>query len=176
MSEPTPATRTLTATWEDPAVAAAQLPRLSGLDYLHAICSGALPPPPLARLLGLELVSVEEGRVSFAVTPAEYHYNPLGTVHGGVTSTLCDSALGCAVHSTLPAGTGYTTVDLKVTFLRPITIAIGRVICEATALHVGGRIAAAEARAFDAAGTLYAHATATCLILRPANTSPASNS
>jgi uncharacterized protein (TIGR00369 family) len=174
MSEPT--IRTLTATWEDPAIAAAQLPRLSGLDYLRAICSGALPRPPLVRLLGLELVSVEAGRVSFAVTPAESHYNPLGSVHGGVTSTLCDSALGCAVHSTLPAGTGYTTVDLKVTFLRPITIATGRVLCEATVLHVGGRMAAAEARAFDAAGTLYAHATATCLLLRPPSTSPATGS
>jgi uncharacterized protein (TIGR00369 family) len=173
MSEPS--IRTLTATWEDPAIAAAQLPHLSGLDYLRAIRSGALPPPPLARLLGMELVSVEAGRASFAVTPSESHYNPLSSVHGGVTSTLCDSALGCAVHSTLPAGTGYTTVDLKVTFLRPITIATGRVICEANTLQVGGRIAAAEARVFDAAGTLYAHATATCLLLRPPSTSPATD-
>jgi uncharacterized protein (TIGR00369 family) len=169
MSEPA-TTRVLTTTWEDPVIALARLPRLSGLDYLCAILSGALPPPPLARLLGLEIVSVEEGCVRFALTPAEHHYNPLGTVHGGVTSTLCDTALGCAVHSTLPAGTGYTTVDLKVTFLRPITIATGRVTCEANALHVGGRIASAEARVVDAAGTLYAHATATCLLLRPPST------
>jgi uncharacterized protein (TIGR00369 family) len=173
MSEPP--IRTLTATWEDPAITAAQARQVSGLDFLRAIRAGSVPPPPFMRLLNFELVSVEEGRVSFAVIPAEHYYNPLGSVHGGLTSTLCDSAMGCAVHSTLPAGTGYTTVDLRVTFLRPVTIATGRVICEATTLHVGGRIAAAEARVFDTGGVLHAHATATCLLLRPVHTAPATD-
>jgi uncharacterized protein (TIGR00369 family) len=111
-------------------------------------------------------VEVEEGRVVFEVEPAEYHYNPIGAVHGGLACTLADSAMGCAVHSTLPAGVGYTTVEIKTNLLRPISVRTGTLRCEGTTIHVGGRIATAEARLTDAAGKLYAHATTTCMIFR----------
>lgn len=102
----------------------------------------------------------------FACEPAEYHYNPIGTVHGGLASTLLDSAMGCAVHSTLPAGAGYTTLELKVNMLRPIAVSTGRLLCEGRTVHVGGRVATAEGRLTDEAGKLYAHATTTCMLFR----------
>lgn len=159
--------RTRTITWHDPLAGAERGRALSGLEYLRAMRSGDIPPPPITATLGIEIDDVEEGRVVFAITPAEYHYNPIGVVHGGVASTLCDTAMACAVHSTLPAGVGYTTLELKVTFIRPLTRDTGRVTCEGRTLHVGARTAAAEARIVDAAGRLYAHATSTCLVMRP---------
>jgi uncharacterized protein (TIGR00369 family) len=129
--------------------------------------AGEVPPPPVAQLLGMGIAEIEVGRVVFTMNPAEYHYNPIGTVHGGVISTLCDSAMGCAIQSTLPAGVGYTTVELKVNFLRPLLVTSGTVRCEGRTIHVGGRIATAEARVVDAEGRLYAHATTTCMIFRP---------
>jgi uncharacterized protein (TIGR00369 family) len=159
--------RTRTTTWHDPVASAAEGRALSGIEYLRAMQRGEIPPPPIAITLGFDLVEVEEGRVVFAVTPAEYHYNPIGVVHGGVASTLCDSAMACAVHSTLPPGTAYTTLELKVAFTRPLTRDTGRVTCEGRTIHVGGRTALAEARIVDAAGKLYAHATTTCLVMRP---------
>src|SRR6185295_14670962 len=99
--------RERTITWEDPLPAATSARGLSGLEYMRAIAAGDVPPPPIAVLMGFELVEVEEGRAVFAVTPQEFHYNPIGVVHGGLAATLLDSAMGCAVHSTLPAGTGY---------------------------------------------------------------------
>jgi uncharacterized protein (TIGR00369 family) len=113
------------------------------------------------------MTEVDEGRVVFAVGPAEYHYNPLGTVHGGVIATLLDSALGCAVQSMLPSGTGYTTLELKVNYLRPMTSRTGTVYSEGKIIHMGSRIATAEARVTDASGKLYAHATTTCILLHP---------
>ena len=115
------------------------------------------------------LVGVSEGRVVFALEPAEYHYNPLGTVHGGVMATLLDSAMGCVVQSMLPAGTSYTTLELKVNYLRPITSKTGIVYCEGKIIHVGGRVATAEGRLTGADGKLYAHGTTTCIILRPSS-------
>ncbi|HEY0035194.1 MAG TPA: PaaI family thioesterase, partial [Longimicrobium sp.] len=97
----------------------------------------------------------------------EYHYNPIGVVHGGLAATMADSAMGCAVHSTLPAGAGYTTLEFKINFVRPLTRDTGRVLCEARTIHVGGRVATAEARVTDAEGRLYAHATTTCMVFRP---------
>ena len=159
--------RTRTITWDDPAPALRAAQSMSGLEYLKAIQSGELPPPPIAELIGLTMVEASEGRVVFTAEPAEYHYNPLGTVHGGVAATLLDSAMGCVVQSCLPAGTGYTTLEIKVNYLRPLTCATGTVTCEGTIIHLGGRIATAEARITDAAGKLYAHGTTTCIILRP---------
>ncbi len=158
--------RVRTVTWQDPMIGAKAATTMNGLDYLLAIRRGELPKPPMMSLLNFELGEVEEGRVVFTLTPAEYHYNPIGSVHGGVVSTLCDSAMGCAVHSMLPAGVGYTTLELKVNFLRPLTRDTGEVICEGKTIHVGGRIATAESRITDASGAIYAHATTTCLILR----------
>jgi uncharacterized protein (TIGR00369 family) len=139
---------------------------MSGLEYLRALARGELPAPPIAELMGFRAVEVEEGRVVFEAEPAEYHYNPIGTVHGGFACTLADSAMGCAVHSTLPAGAGYTTLELKVNLLRPITAGTGRLRCEGRTVHVGGRVATAEARLTDPEGTLYAHATTTCMVFR----------
>jgi uncharacterized protein (TIGR00369 family) len=106
--------------------------------------------------------------VIFECTPTKCHYNPIGAVHGGLPCTLFNSAMGCAVHTMLPARVGYTTVELKVNFLRPITLRTGRLLCEGTTIHVGGYIAAAEARLPDTSGKLYGHATTTCMIRTPA--------
>jgi uncharacterized protein (TIGR00369 family) len=141
---------------------------MTGLEFLRAIAAGELPGAPIAELLGFEPVEAEEGRVLFAATPDRRHYNPIGTVHGGLAATLLDSAMGCAVHSTLPAGVGYTTLELKVNFTRPITSDTGRILCEGTLVHRGGRVATAEGRVFaEATGKLLAHGTTTCLILSP---------
>lgn len=159
--------RTRTVSWQDPLLGAAAAKTMTGLEYLRAMASGALPPPPIMNLMDITIGDIEEGKVVFTVNPAEYHYNPIGVVHGGLACTLCDSAMGCAVHSMLPAGVGYTTLELKVNFIRPLTSETGLVRCVGTIIHVGGRIATAEARIFDAAGTLYGHATTTCMIFRP---------
>lgn len=159
--------RSRTATWDNPLISASAARELSGRAFLEAMARGELPAPPVMRLLNTGFAELDEGRVVFTMEPAEYHYNPIGSVHGGVITTLCDSAMGCAVHSTLPAGAGYTTVELKVNFLRPITVATGVVRCEGRVIHVGGRIATAEASLVDAAGRLYAHATTTCMLFRP---------
>jgi uncharacterized protein (TIGR00369 family) len=159
--------RSRTHTWQDPMLTADAARSMAGIDFLRAVASGDLPPPPMATLMDLRIAELAEGRVVFEVEPGEYHYNPIGMVHGGLAATLCDSAMGCAVHSVLPAGVGYTTLEVKVNFLRPMTVATGVVRCEATVVSVGSRVATAEARVVDAAGKLYSHATTTCLLLRP---------
>ena len=118
----------------------------------------------MASLLGYDLVEVGEGRAVFAVTPAEFHYNPAGHVHGGFAATVLDSAMGCAVYSTVGLGETYTTIELKVNYLKAITVASGPLRGTGTVLHRGRRTAMAEGRLEDAAGTLLAHATTTCLI------------
>ncbi|MBC8075258.1 MAG: PaaI family thioesterase, partial [Chloroflexales bacterium] len=154
MSNTTTQERSRTFSWGDPMAGATAARSMSGLEYLQAIGRGELPPPPIMALMNIEPVEVESGRMVFAVTPEEYHYNPIGSVHGGVAATICDSAMACAIHTTLPAGVGYTTLELKVNFVRPITVQTGRVTCEGTLIHVGGRVATAEARLTDAAGAL----------------------
>jgi uncharacterized protein (TIGR00369 family) len=141
---------------------------MSGLDYLRAMMSGELPPPPIAVMLGMAPVEVEHGRAVFAAEPAEYHYNPIGVVHGGLAATMLDSATGCAVQTTLPAGVGYTTIELKTNFIRPIARDTGRILCEAEVVHRGGTIATAEGRLFaESTGKLLAHGLSTCLIVKP---------
>ena len=139
---------------------------LSGLEFLEAMARGELPPPPIMSTLGFGGFAVGPGWARFSMTPGEHHYNPIGSVHGGVAATLLDSALGCAVHTALEAGVGYTTVDLRVTFVRPLSSDTGPVRCEGRVIHVGSRIGTAEGRITDADGRLYAHGSATCLILR----------
>ena len=158
--------RSRTHTWTDPRPSTQAGMTMSGMEYLQAMARGELPRPPIASTLGFEGFAVEEGRATFWITPAEHHYNPIGSVHGGLAATLLDSALGCAVHTMLPAGTGYTTVDLKVTFLRPLTEETGRVRAEAEVVHLGGRIATSEARILDEQDRVYAQGSATLLILR----------
>ncbi len=159
--------RTHIVTWEDPTAAVQTGKTISGIEYLKALQSGKFPPSPIAALIGMWLTEVSEGLVVFAAEPKEFHYNPLGTVHGGVIATLLDSALGCAVQSMLPAGTSYTTLEIKVNYLRSITIKTGTVYCKGKIIHVGGRIATAEGSLTDVDGKLYAHGTTTCIILRP---------
>jgi uncharacterized protein (TIGR00369 family) len=161
------APRIRTYTWDDPAPSVEARRHVSGIEYLRGFLDGTFPPPPIAQTVGMRLVEVEEGRAVFEGEPAEYHYNPIGVVHGGLAATLLDSAMGCAVHSTLPANVTYTTIDIKVNYLRALTSATGIVRAEGQTIKVGGRVALAEGRITDAAGNLYAHGTTTCLILRP---------
>ena len=156
--------RTRVIKWEDPLIGAKAGQIMSGLEYLQAMARGDLPPPPIAALLNFEFVSVEQGRVVFAIEPAEYHYNPLGSVHGGVAATLVDSAMTCAIYTTAPAGMGYTTIELHVNYVRPITLKTGRLRCIGEVIHVGRRMATAQARLLDERDKLYSHASTTCLI------------
>jgi uncharacterized protein (TIGR00369 family) len=151
-------------TWDDPTITAGELGRQPGLALLEAVRDGKLPAPPIALTLGFDLDLVEDGRAVFTLEPGEHHYNPIGSVHGGVFATLLDSATGCAVHSTLPAGVAYTSLDLNVKFLRGMTTATGRVTCEGKVVHRGRRMALAEASLTDAQGRLLATAQSSCLI------------
>ena len=164
MTETQQAGRTRTYTWEDPGISAAAMGNRSGLDVLRAIGEGELPPPPVMSTLGISALEVEEGRIVFGLQPQEFHYNPLGTMHGGVLATLLDSAAACAVHTTLPAGVGYTSLDLTTKFLRPVTVRSGLLRCEGTVLSRGRRTALAQAQVVDDAGRLIAHATSSCMI------------
>lgn len=161
-----PVVRERTHRWEDPRRTAAAALDVDGLTFLRMLASGEVPPAPLVGTLGITLEEVEHGRVVFGLEPEEFHFNPIGSVHGGVYATLLDSAAGCAVHSTLPAGTRFTSLDLSVKFLRPLGTGSGPVRCEGLVVHSGGRTALAEARLFDGAGRLAAHATSSCLIFR----------
>jgi uncharacterized protein (TIGR00369 family) len=162
-----PRTRARTFSWQEPDATVAVGMKMAGLEYMQAIAQGTLPPPPVARLLGFELVEAEPGRAVFAVEPAEWMYNPLGTVHGGIAATILDSCMGCAVHTTLDAGVGYTTADLQVRYIRAMSVATGRVLAEGRVLHGGRRTATAEGRLFaESDETLIAHATTGCVILR----------
>jgi uncharacterized protein (TIGR00369 family) len=160
------ATRTRTLTWQDPVPTAAAGATMTGIEYMRAIVAGELPPPPIAVTMRMRPVEIEEGRCLFAGEPGEEHYNPIGVVHGGYAATLLDSALGCAVHTTLPAGVGYTSLGLEAKFVRPLTRDTGRVLCEANVVYRGRRQATAEADLKAAAsGKLLAHGVATCMVL-----------
>lgn len=159
--------RSRTFSWEDPAEMVRVGKKMSGLAYLQAIQRGDVPPPPIAALIGMSLHEISEGRVVFSLQPEEYHYNPLGSVHGGVAATLLDSAMGCAVQSVLLEGQWYTTLEIKVNYLRALKDDTGIIYCEGKIIHLGGRTAMAEARIIDAARKLYAHGTTTCILLRP---------
>jgi uncharacterized protein (TIGR00369 family) len=154
--------------WADPSATALAARNLNGAAFLRHVLDGDLPSPPVARTLDFSAVSVGPGEVVFEFTPAEFHYNGVGLVNGGVLATLCDSACACAVHSMLPAGTYYASLDLTVKFLRPVTSNTGRMTCAGTVTHLGGRSALAQARLTDGDGKLFAHATSSCMIFRPA--------
>lgn len=157
--------RTLSVQWEDPVALAEAGRRMPGIDFLRAIRDARLPAPPIARLLGFDLVEVEPGHAVFELVPGEHHYNPIGVVHGGLAMTLLDSAMGCAVQTQMPAGGGYTTLEAKTNLVRPITSATGRLRAIGKLVHAGKRVATAEGQLEDAQGRLYAHAITTCLIL-----------
>lgn len=168
--------RTRTYTWQDPLIGAGAAPGLSGIQYLRGMARGDFPPPPIGQTLGFTIgreEDVEEGRVTFRMRPEEFHYNPIGSVHGGVYATLLDSALGCAIHTMLPAGVGYTTLDLAVKYLRPLRLDMGEVRAVAEVVSVSRRVATATAQIIDDVGKVYATATTTCLVMRPERTAAA---
>jgi uncharacterized protein (TIGR00369 family) len=162
-----PHQRTRTITWQDPAPVFALAAEMSGLEYIRAIFEGRLPPPPIAETMGFVGAEAHEARAVFVSEAGEFLYNPIGVVHGGFAMTLLDSALGCAIHTTLARGERYTTVETKVNFVRSITAETGRVRCEATVIHRGRQVATAEGRLVEErTGKLLAHGTTTCLIAR----------
>jgi uncharacterized protein (TIGR00369 family) len=138
---------------------------VAGLDFLEGLRKGTHPAPPFAVETDIWIVEVESGRVIFSATPSSRYYNPLGTVHGGWISTLLDSAMGCAVHSVLKAGQAYTTIDMTINFVRAVFEKTGKLRCEGKIIHAGGRIATAEGRVWDEAGTLIAHGSETCMVM-----------
>ncbi len=140
---------------------------MTGMEQLQAMADGVLPPPGISETLGMEGFGGEYGAISVELVPAERHYNPLGTVHGGVLATLLDTAAACSVQSTLAVGEGYTSLDLTVKFLRQVTVDSGRLRAVGSVLHRGRRVALAEAQVHDAQGRLVAHATSSCLIFSP---------
>jgi uncharacterized protein (TIGR00369 family) len=162
VTEPTRQTKTIS--WVDPRPQAAQALTMPGLDYLRAMMDGSIPPPPIASHINLEMLDASPGVAVMAATPDESHYNPIGSVHGGFFATLLDSVCGCAVQTTLPAGTGYTSLDLSVSFLRGITTDTGRVVATGRVTKPGSRAAFVEADIKDARGRLLATATSTCLV------------
>ncbi len=141
-----------------------QVRPMDGLALFQAIMEGRLPAPPISKALGMSLEEVELGRVVFGYRPVFDHYNPLGTVHGGIAATLLDSVMGCCIHTTLKAGTGYTTVEIKINYVRAMTDKTGPVRAEGKIINVGSRIATSEGRLTDASGKLLAHGTTTCLV------------
>jgi uncharacterized protein (TIGR00369 family) len=160
------AARSRTHHWSDPSALAAEAAQLDGLEFLRRVAGGTLPPPPIAELMGFTVTEVEAGRIVFALDPQEWMFNPIGSVHGGVAATILDSCMGCAVQSTLPAGTGYTTTDLHVRYLRGMSADTGRVLATGTVVHGGRRQATADARLeVEATGKLIATGTSGCIIL-----------
>ena len=159
--------RTRTVTWEPSHPKSREAMNEAALSYYRGIRDGLYPRPPFGEMLDLDLDEVEPGFVVFTMVPAEYHYNPLGTVHGGMIATLLDSAMGCAVHTTLPPGVGFTTLEIKVNYVKAVTEATGKVFAEGRVVHSGRSSAVAEGKLLDERGALLALASTTCAVLRP---------
>ena len=156
--------RTRTTQWDDPMAGARRGMGMSGLEYMRAILAGEIPPPPIASSLDFTLAEVEEGRAVFILTPAEFHYNPIGVVHGGLVCTLLDTVAGCAVHTTLPQGFGYTSIELKVNYLRAVHATSGPLTAIGRVVKPGRRVAFAEGEVLDAQGRTVATASSSLLV------------
>jgi uncharacterized protein (TIGR00369 family) len=152
-------------TWTDPGEALGQAMGMAGRSVIEAIADASLPPPPIAVLLGLAMTEVGDGRIVFSMHPGEHLHNPIGMVHGGALATLLDTAMGCAVQTTLAAGQAYSTLDLQVRFVRPVVAGGPLLRCEGTVVHRGRRIVTGEGRVVDDTGRLYAHGTTSCMVL-----------
>ena len=159
------ANRTRTYQWVDPLETAEKAKTMSGYDFLTGILKGEIPAPPIAATLDFHPLSLEEGKVVFEFEPKEFHYNPIGSVHGGVITTILDTVMGCAVQSRLPKGVAYTTLELKINFIKAVTDKTGIMKAEGRLIHSGKNTAVAEARLKSETGTLYASGTCTCIIL-----------
>ena len=151
-------------TWRDPVTTTAAVASMSGLAYWRGVIDGHFPPPPIGEIIQMRVVDVENGSVTFTCTPDESMYNPLGTVHGGAVCTLLDTVTGCAIHTTLPEGVGYTSVEIKVNYLKAVTAASGPLTAVGTVVKAGSRIGFTEGTVTDASGNLVATATSTLLI------------
>jgi uncharacterized protein (TIGR00369 family) len=158
--------RARTIRWDDPRRLADLRRTMPGVELLKAVAAGDLPSPPMGRLMNIRLADVERGRIVFTAELGEYHYNPLGMIHGGFAATILDSAMGCCVQSCLEAGDLYTTLDLKVNYLKALRLDAQGVRAIATLIHIGRTTALVEGKLIDAADVLYAHGTSTCLIKR----------
>jgi uncharacterized protein (TIGR00369 family) len=156
--------RSRTVTWEDPLIGAKLARTMAGLDYIMALIDGSIPPPPITALMKMRPVAAEVGRVTFTCDPDESHYNPIGTVHGGLVCTLLDSVLGCAVQTTLPLGQAYTSLEIKVSYLRPVMADTGQLTAVGIVAKPGSRAAFAEGTVHDSQGKLIATATSTLLV------------
>lgn len=156
--------RSRTVTWHDPSKPADAATKLSGIDYMHALADGRIPAPPIVGLIDATLTSVTPGAAEFRLTPNESHFNPIGAVHGGIICTLLDSAAGCAVHTTLPQGFGYTSIEIKVNFMRGTTLGSGDLIARGWVKKAGRRVAFAEAEITDSQGKTVATASTALLV------------
>jgi len=158
--------RKRTIFWDDPNVSARDAALISGLDYLKGIKDGRISPPPIAMLVGYKILKVDRGYTVYELDPNEYHYNPFATVHGGIISTLLDTTMTASVLSTLGKGVSCSTAEIKVNFIRPVTVDTGTLRCEAKPIHIGNRLATAEGKLKDKKDNLYAHAVSTCFIFK----------
>lgn len=157
-------TRETTVTWSDPSEGLALLPTLDGIDYLRKMAAGEIPGAPIGSHMGMEITEVGEGTVTFSCHPDESHYNPIGMVHGGLVCTLLDSVLGCAAHTTLPKGTGYTSIELKVNYLRPVTADSGPLVATGRVVKPGRRVIFSEGEVVDNKGKTVATASGSLLV------------
>lgn len=157
--------RTHTVRWDDPAPGLRAARTMSGIEYLVAMQDGTLPAPPIASLVDMRFESVERGRIVMRGSVFEYHFNPIGIVHGGFASTLLDTVLGLATLSLLPRGIIFTTLDLHVNFVRPLTLGVGELRCTGDIVHGGKRVVTSFGRLEDLNGKLYAHANSTCMVM-----------
>jgi uncharacterized protein (TIGR00369 family) len=165
MTEPTvQPDRSRVVTWEDPMIGAARARDLTGLEYIQALIDGSVPPPPIVKLMNMTAVSAEFGRVTFTCEPDESMYNPIGTVHGGLVCTLLDSVAGCAVQTTLPKGQGYTSLEIKVNYLRPVMSDTGTLTAVGVVTKPGRRAAFTDCTVTDSQGRIVATATSTLLV------------
>ncbi|HXZ00097.1 MAG TPA: PaaI family thioesterase [Stellaceae bacterium] len=158
--------RIRTVSWGDPAVGVEVARSLNGVEFVRKIMRGEVPAPPVFNLLGFRLVKVELGEVNGELEPAEFHYNPMGGVHGGVVSTVLDSVMGLAVLSRLPLGSRFSSLEIKINFVRGITAETGTLLAEGKIVHPGAKISTSEARLVDRQGKLYAHGSSTCIVIR----------
>jgi uncharacterized protein (TIGR00369 family) len=164
MTQSSTTQRTRTITWDDPAPGTAEGLAMAGLDYVQAIAKGDLPAPPIAATMQFDLVEAELGRAVFTCLPDESLYNPIGAVHGGLVCTLLDSAAGCALHTTLPQGKGYTSVEIKISYLKAVRATSGLLTATGTVVKSGSRVGFTEAVVTDASGAVVATASSTLLV------------
>jgi uncharacterized protein (TIGR00369 family) len=153
-----------TIEWEDPAATALIGRDMAGIEFLHAIMAGTIPQPPISKLIGFAFSKVVPGEVTLLLPVRDYLYNPIGSVHGGIAATVLDTVMGCSVHSLLPKGRAYSTLELKISYLRPLTEALGEVVVEGRVINLGRKAAFAEGKILDAAGKVYATGSTTCAV------------